>query len=211
MIIEEVVLAALDLGALADFYRWLPVSRGSDLRIEIGRSLLVFEEGDRGPTHFAIDVTVGAFDEVAEWADASFGLVRSRSGETRFRFESWRARACYFLDPAGNLGEFIAREERSHCARFVGLSEIALVVDDVGRTRQDLLLPAYGEPGTDFAALGDPDGLFIVAKTGRPWYPDQSIPSCPVETRATVRAENRRFQVRQTAGVGTVEITKLNV
>lgn len=181
MTIRHVALLADDLSAMAAFYHWLPTlpAEGGGLCLEVGRSVLEFRAspGAQGGVHFAIDVPVARFDEIADWAEKELGLIGDSSGQSRFRFESWRADACYFLDPAGNIGEFIAREERSHpeSPRFVSLSEIGLVVPDVTDTRLSLALlgiKPYGQPVDDFAAMGDPDGLFIVVNEGRGWYPN---------------------------------------
>lgn len=181
MKLRHVTLLADDVSDLAQFYNWLPKlpSENGALCLEVGRSVLEFRpsKGAEGGVHFAIDVPVSRFDEVAEWAEQEIGLVSDASGQTRFRFESWQANACYFLDPAGNLGEFIARAERSYpdTSRFISLSEIGLVVEDVASTRFSLArlgIEPYGEPGEDFAAVGDPDGLFIVVSEGRGWYPN---------------------------------------
>lgn len=181
MKLHHVTLLADDVAALAEFYSWLPAfpTQNGELCLEVGRSVLEFRPstGVEGGVHFAIDVPVSHIDEIADWAEKELGLVSDSSGKTRFRFESWRANACYFLDPAGNIGEFIAREERNFpdSVRFVSLSEIGLVVDDVATTRSSLArlgMEPYGEPGEDFAAIGDPDGLFIVVKEGRGWYPN---------------------------------------
>ena len=203
MKLRSVTLLADDVSVLADYYRWLPALPSDDgsLCLVVGRSVLEFRpsKGAEGGVHFAIDVPVSRFDEIADWAERELGLVSDASGKTRFRFESWRANACYFLDPAGNIGEFIAREERSHpeISRFVGLSEIGLVVDDVASTRFSLArlgIEPYGEPGEDFAAVGDPDGLFIVVKEGRGWYPNgTSARSLPMLVEFEVNGEVARL------------------
>lgn len=181
MTIRHVTLLADDIPAMVAFYHWLPTLASDEggLCLEVGRSVLEFRAspGAQGGVHFAIDVPVSRFDEIADWAEKEFGLISDSSGQTRFRFESWRANTCYFLDPAGNIGEFIAREERNHSDsfRFVSLSEIGLVVPDVTDTRLSLArfgIEPYGQPGDDFAAMGDPDGLFIVVSEGRGWYPN---------------------------------------
>ena len=212
MKLRRVTLLADDFPALEEFYHWLPVlpSEEGELCLEVGRTVLEFRAspGATGGVHFAIDVPVSRFGEIAGWAEKELGLISDSSGQTHFRFESWRANACYFLDPAGNIGEFIAREERSHpeSSRFVSLSEIGLVVPDVTDARRSLArlgIEPYGQPDDDFAAMGDPDGLFIVVSEGRGWYPN-GIPAraLPMLVEFEVTAANsRRYQRGDSLGV----------
>lgn len=185
MIVSKLALQTHLIEEMDRFYYWLPRGDGGPrlLHILMGYTTLELSESEEPvpPVHFAIDVAVSQFEEIAAWADSTYGLVTGKEdGRKRFRFESWRAHACYVRDPAGNLLELIAREEREHRQRFVGVTEVGLAVDDVAGTVASLGeigMSPYGSTGQDFAAVGDPDGLFIVVSEGRLWYPDNVTPA----------------------------------
>jgi catechol-2,3-dioxygenase len=97
----------------------------------------------------------------------------------------------YFRDPEENVVELIARPQaRSELA----LAEVGLPVDDVAAAvdalDRELGLSTYDDWDESFAPLGDDDGLLIVVRVGRGWFP-VGVPSgtAPVEvTVAGVRA-----------------------
>ncbi len=87
----------------------------------------------------------------------------------------------YFLDPAGNILEFIARHTLKNDAPgdftakdILCASEIGIVSPDVVATADQLCDAAkigrYHGGSEDFTAVGDEHGLFIVVKTGRKWF-----------------------------------------
>jgi catechol 2,3-dioxygenase-like lactoylglutathione lyase family enzyme len=87
-------------------------------------------------------------------------------------FSAWDgARARYFRDPEGNVGELIARP-RARAER--SLAEVGLPVADVAAAVEQLaslgLGPHHGW-NESFAPLGDDDGLLIVVREGRRWFP----------------------------------------
>jgi hypothetical protein len=106
-------------------------------------------------------------------------------------FASWGgARAVYFRDPEENVVELIARPQ---ARPELALAEVGLPVEDVaaavGVLERELGLHPYDEWGDSFAPLGDDDGLLIVVRVGRGWFP-VGVPagSSPVEvTIAGVR------------------------
>jgi catechol-2,3-dioxygenase len=107
-------------------------------------------------------------------------------------FSSWGgARAAYFRDPEDNVVELIARP---HARPELALAEVGLPVDDVTAAadalERELGLHPYRDGDESFAPLGDDDGLLIVVRVGRDWFP-VGVPSgaSPVEvTVAGVRA-----------------------
>jgi hypothetical protein len=119
-------------------------------------------------------------------------------GEGHDEFESARVRtrSYYFPDPAGNILEFIAREDLPGTAGadfepadVLHISEIGLVVDDVpsmvSQLKTSLGIEVYRESSfEDFAILGDINGLLIVAQRGRLWAPDEREPAVVSPVRA---------------------------
>ena len=120
-----------------------------------------FVGGDATRHHFAFHV-----------ADLGPWKRRLDVGEEH-DFSSWGgARAVYFRDPEKNVVELIARPQpRSD----LSLAEVGLPVDDVPAAvdalRRELALAPYDDWGDSFAPVGDDDGLLIVVRVGRGWYP----------------------------------------
>jgi catechol 2,3-dioxygenase-like lactoylglutathione lyase family enzyme len=93
-------------------------------------------------------------------------------------FKSWNAHSIYFLDPAGNILEYIARHDLENGSsgpftekKLLYASEIAFVVDDVGAMASGLQetfrLNQYRQGGDTFRAIGDEYGLLLVFQRGR--------------------------------------------
>ena len=94
-------------------------------------------------------------------------------------YRHWNAHSVFFLDPAGNVVEYIARHDLKNgdtapfsWADILYVSEIGLVVDDVAAAAagdQDdggASSPYKGGSG-EFMAMGDEYGLVLVMKRGR--------------------------------------------
>jgi catechol-2,3-dioxygenase len=90
----------------------------------------------------------------------------------------WNAHSLFFLDPAGNVVEYIARHDLKNgdtapfgWSDILYASEIGLVVDDVTATTAKLTevsaLTPYKASSGEFAAMGDEYGLLLVMKRGR--------------------------------------------
>jgi hypothetical protein len=119
-----------------------------------------FVPGEPTPHHFAFHV-------------AGFERWRGRLDlSEEHDFSSWGdARSVYFRDPEGNVGELVARP---HAGPEPSLAEIGLPVDDVPAAVDALAtlgLTPYREPDETFAPVGDEDGLLIVVRVGRGWFP----------------------------------------
>ena len=119
-----------------------------------------FVAGEASPHHFAFHV-----------ADLEAWKARLDVGDEH-DFSSWGgARAVYFRDPEENVGELIARPS-PHSE--LTLAEVGLPVDDVPaavETLSELGLVPYRDGSDDFTPVGDDDGLLIVVRVGRGWFP----------------------------------------
>jgi catechol 2,3-dioxygenase-like lactoylglutathione lyase family enzyme len=134
-----------------------------------------FVAGEPTPHHFAFHVA-----DLDAWRD------RLDVSE-EYDFSSWGgARSVYFRDPEGNVGELIARP-RAHAE--LSLAEVGLPVEDVAAAveslRRELGVPAYRDSTEDFAPLGDEEGLFIVVRIGRGWFP-AGVPAGAAAIDATI-------------------------
>jgi hypothetical protein len=151
-----------------------------------GSSRLRFEPGPAVCSHFAVNVPPQRFEEAVDWARERVQLV-----DDDVPFPAWRARSAYFFDPGGNIVELIARERAPGDELFLEISEVGLPVADVGVAvrwlESELALPHFSGNRTDFSAVGDDRGLFIVVPVGRPWlFTEEPAPDAPL--RVTIEA-----------------------
>lgn len=148
----------------------------------IGETLLIFiqSETENSPFyHFAFNIPGNKFHLGKVWLALRCPLLE-KDGVDQITHEAWNAQSFYFYDPAGNVVEFIARYNLENNAEgafsiedLLCVSEIGLVVDDVQATttslRSSLREEIWKEQSATFTALGDDNGLFILAQLGRIW------------------------------------------
>jgi catechol 2,3-dioxygenase-like lactoylglutathione lyase family enzyme len=188
MKILDIELYTTDLDSTRFFYvrrLGLPIlSRSaSHLTVLVGWTRLTFRLVDQpvAPYHFAINVPRGSLDVIMYYFDLEY-IATQAPGKTIADFPSWRARACYFYDSVGNLLEFIARTDLylddpnlTFSDLFQGVSEIGIATEDVAHTTRQIqgsfAIQQFDKtaPTSDFNALGDDNGLFILSRVGRNW------------------------------------------
>jgi catechol-2,3-dioxygenase len=191
MRIEALELVSSDLAGLNEFYTGVLNLQGQlaeeTLSVQAGSSQLSFKQappGWNGFYHFAFNIPENQLQEAKDWVSRRLPLIRDQSGQDEFDFENWNAHAFYFRDPVGNILEFIARHnlpnrsDRPFSERSIlSISEIGIASDDVLETVRLLEsrvgVEVYdGPPSDTFTAVGDENGLFIVVRRGRVWFPD---------------------------------------
>jgi catechol-2,3-dioxygenase len=153
------------------------------LTFQAGTTALTFiqtEEQESQPFyHFAFNIPENKLPLAKEWLAKRTPLAL-RDGEAVFHFPNWNAHSIYFWDPAGNLGELIARHNLPNARsgaftpeEILHASEIGLVVEDVPAAVRELKsrlgLPTYRQGSNVFEPVGDEHRLLIVAQKGRPW------------------------------------------
>lgn len=142
--------------------------------------------------HLAFNVPPDRLADGVAWLRQTVGVLEP-DGDPVVAFPHWNAHAAYFVDPAGNVLELIARhdlhvvDERPFGPwSLLGISEIGLPaarVDEAVDALQGLGIPPYSGNRRSFAALGDVQGLAIVVSVGRPWAPTRDARAAvhPVE------------------------------
>ncbi len=210
MHLDSIELPSADLTELAEFYGGvfgLPVAwDGAALVVTVGVSTLRFVPADAtaSPFHFAFNVPSARFGEARTWLEARVPLLAGESGETVFHSQRWNADMVYYRDPAGHIGELIARHELTQAATgafsaasLLCVSEIGLAVADVIGAAERLaavgIQPYYADPDPGFMSLGDANGLLIVVRAGRMWYPDRITPAPAQPLRVDTRQGERRL------------------
>ncbi len=220
MIIEHLQLLAPDLQSQCNFYHetlGLPVRKRGEhiLELQVGRSVLAFRQapaGWQGAYHFAFNIPENRFAEAKTWLASRTPLLRDANGSDTFRFDDWNAHALYFSDPAGNIAELIARHDLPNASAapfdsraLQSVSEIGIVAEDVPsfveQARAAMHVEVYRSRSDNFTAVGDEEGLFVVVKRGRAWFPDTGIPAEALPIVAVVRDASRAaFQFESVSG-----------
>ena len=212
MRIRRVCLQTEDLEGLRRFYGEtlaIPIrAEGAEsFTLALGPSELAFRRGVASPYHYAINVPSDGFAAAQAWLAGRTPLLPMSAGGATMHWRAWNAHACYFRDPAGNIGEWIARHDLAEkatvggafdpSADLRGISEIGLALDDVGAAcqaiQEALALPVWDAgDGVRFRALGGERGLLICVKRGRAWYPTADVRAEPAPLGVTFAGEGER-------------------
>ncbi len=152
----------------------------------VGKSVLTFIKSDNlNPKyHFAFNIPCNKIDDAILWASSRTTLIKITNEKIIADFDSWNANAIYFYDNNGNILEFIARHDLNNASEnnfdissIESISEIGIVAENVLELSNKLInenklsLFAKGSKSEAFSALGDDNGLFVIVKTHRNWYP----------------------------------------
>jgi hypothetical protein len=173
----------LDLGILEERSDRLTIGAG-ETRLTFVQSAEIVE--GRPPFyHFAFNIPENKILQALEWQKARTPLlpIPERNRAAGFPpevvdYRHWNAHSIFFLDPAGNVVEYIARHDLKNgdnspfsWADLLYASEIGLIVDDVPAMATKLADAAavspYRAASDEFTAMGDEYGLLLVMKRGR--------------------------------------------
>ena len=194
MLISQVELPVSTAAQAAHFYGdvlGLPTrTGGSVVEVEVGLSVLLLHPGgvvEPGAYHSAITIAEDRFAEAKGWLQERVPLLE-KDGLDEFRLGApWNSQSLYFAGPDGILLELIARHDlpaprssgRFSSADLLRISEIGLAVPDVPAAvttlQSEFGLPVFGTAAAEFTPLGDPHGLLIVVRQGRPWFPTTTV------------------------------------
>jgi catechol 2,3-dioxygenase-like lactoylglutathione lyase family enzyme len=196
MQIRELKLATPALNQQYDFYARVfdfPVLEETPDRftLQVGASQLTFTHTTTpaGIAHFAFNIPKNQFPTAKQWLQARTPLLKDANGTDAFFSDGWNAHMLYFTDPDGNILELIARHtlpstsERPFSGQSImNISEIGVATEDVpaqvAAIEARIGATVYRGPGSDsFTPVGDEEGLFIVVKRRRTWFPDTGIPA----------------------------------
>jgi hypothetical protein len=177
--LEEFYGGALDLESA-------PAGAG-DLAVTVGETTVEFRVGRGRPFyHYAFLVPGDRFDAAHRWAAERVAILPDEdTGEEVFDFEHWDARALYFHDPAGSIGELIAHRGlgtsgatgRFHPDELLGLSEVGIVGDPpllANALAQTFALAVWSGSVSEEGRLGfvgEKGRTLILSRAGRPWLP----------------------------------------
>ena len=204
MFMRAIDLETSDLSTELMFYTQvlgLPLrqARAASFTVQAGTTALIFRSSSQQPLlyHFAFTVPLNKWQHAKAWLTARTPLPEGE-GEDEFESARVRTRSYYFPDPVGNILEFIAREDLPATAGedfgpgdVLYISEMGLVVDDVPGTVKQLKIrlgiEVYRDSSfDDFAQLGDINGVLVLSKRGRPWFPDERQPAVVSPVRVSL-------------------------
>ena len=128
-------------------------------------------------------------EEAKEWMNGKAELLPVEDNNYIADFVNWNAKSIYFYDTVGNIVEFIARfdlqndtAEKFNSSHVISVSEMGIVTNDV-TAFADKLKNEYkvfdfvkSVNSDSFSAMGNDNGLFIIAIENRNWYPTK-VPS----------------------------------
>jgi catechol-2,3-dioxygenase len=152
----------------------------------VGNSILSFikSENLQPKYHFAFNIPNNKLEEAINWISKKLNLIKIDNNTSVADFESWNAKAIYFYDNNENILEFIARfdlesliENQFDTSSILSISEIGVVTNEPLNLSKkisenyNLNLFEKGVQSVDFASLGDDNGLIILVKPNRKWYP----------------------------------------
>ena len=208
MKLAHIQIQSSDIQQTATFYKDildLPIIEKTkeSVSIQAGDSVLEFVENPEFKSiyHFAFNIPENKLDEAIDWCKSKVDLIFIEDQKVITNFENWNANAVYFYDNNGNLLEFIARHDLDNAQTEAFSSKAILNISEIGIVNENPL--ALGEQLIEqhgleffsknanselFAAVGDDEGLLIMVKPNRNWYPTQT----PSESNKTaVRIENK--------------------
>lgn len=191
MKIHEVELLTDDIQKTNEFYseKLGLLKIYSDLKtieFKIGTSHLKFvRSSNQQPTyHFAFTIPNNKLEEAIHWVSNKVNLIKTGEDNIIADFETWKAKSIYFYDNNRNIVELIARIELNNpsndsftTSAILSISEIGIVTDDPISFGNDLAMEhgicyfSKGPKREDFVAMGNDNGLFVISKTNRIWYP----------------------------------------
>ncbi|MFD0760997.1 VOC family protein [Lutibacter aestuarii] len=188
MKIKELIIFTNKLEFQIDFYATileLPIviSTPEFTSFRVGKSLLTFKYKKHiTPYHFAFNIPSNKEKEALEWLKERVDVLCFEDNEIQ-DFYSWNSKAIYFYDIDKNIVEFISRknmnlisETKFSSKQLYSISEIGISSNNIERTVNKLntfeAIKIYSGDMEQFCALGDEDGLFIIANNKlRKWFP----------------------------------------
>jgi len=185
---------------------------GNELLIRTKRSLLRFEKSKNNTEpyyHFAFNIPSDKIEEAYSWLADRVQLLWIDDYKSFIAdFSNWQAKSLYFIDPAGNVVEFISRLSQADLSDdpfssdlIRNISEVGLVFPEKKFNEQVNFLLSKGDltyfskqpPLDGFRAIGDDEGLFICVPENRSWYPLKNKPAFLFPHDIKVKTPNTEF------------------
>ncbi|MFH6996656.1 VOC family protein [Flavobacterium sp. FlaQc-57] len=215
MKLEQIQIQTSDIQKTISFYQDILelsiIEKQLDsVTIQAGNSTLKFIANTSFDSiyHFAFNIPENKLNEAIEWCKNKIDLIFIEDQKIITNFENWNANAVYFYDNNGNLLEFIARHdlnnaqtEKFSSKSILNISEIGIVNENplaLGKeliAKHNLEFFSKNDNSEVFAALGDDEGLLIMVKPNRNWYPTKT-PSESNRTEVRIENNGRKIELK---------------
>jgi hypothetical protein len=200
MLIQSVTITVPDpaetAGFLVNLFDVLQQPSGAGVEVPVGASRLTLVQGPTeqdGYYHLAFDIPEDAVADARDLLAARVPILDGREGGIVTGAPGWESHSVYFNAP-GNLNlELIGRHRLPNAitrpfslSDVLSISEVGIAVDDpVAAARivqEETGIQPFGEPDGMFAPMGNDDGLLVLVRHGRIWYPtdDQTTTKRPL-------------------------------
>lgn len=193
MKIKEIVIQTDDLKGTESFYAnilgfELIKKEQNTIAFLAGNSILSFiKSTNLNPKyHFAFNIPKNKLNEAKIWLNSKVNLLLNDENEIITDFGGWNAKAIYFYDNNNNIVEFISRfdltnetDEKFDASSILSISEIGIVANDPRKLASQIIEKNHlnyfekGKQSKNFISLGDDNGLIIIVKNNRKWYPTE--------------------------------------
>lgn len=193
MEIKEIVIQTDDLKGTENFYAnvlgfELIKKEQNTIAFLAGNSILSFiKSTNLNPNyHFAFNIPKNKLNEATIWLNSKVNLLLNDENEIITDFGDWNAKAIYFYDNNNNIVEFITRfdltnetEKKFDASSVLSISEIGIVANDPMKLASQIMDKNHlnyfekGKQSENFISIGDDNGLFIIVKNDRKWYPTE--------------------------------------
>jgi catechol 2,3-dioxygenase-like lactoylglutathione lyase family enzyme len=155
----------------------------SHFSVMAGTSKLVFEQDTKTPYyHLCFRTCSDFFDHMYQKLMKKNLLLPDEQGEFSL---FWQGKQAYFTDPDGNILELLERpfywEGDAPDFGWYDIGEIGMPVKEISDMQNKLgpyIQDQQKSTNETFAFYGDQEGVFVLVKEGRNWY--------PTERRATI-------------------------
>lgn len=220
MLLKEIRLQTKHLSALYNFYKEVleldcVYSGEKSIAVTAGKSGLIFEkiDADVNPFyHFAFNIPSNKFEEAFKWMKQKVELLWLDDYKDYIAdFVNWHAKSFYFLDPAGNILELIARfdlndntDEKFSFNLIRNISEIGLVFplksfdNDVNNLLKQYPVFYFDKqpPLPYFRAVGNDEGLFIIVPEKRVWFATKNTTSQIFPIGVSFMENNKLYEIK---------------
>ncbi len=181
--------------------------KANELTIRAGETTISFittkDRTNRPFYHFAFNIPENKIQSAFDWQRKRGPVIHPNPAGAKneiVHFAHWNAHSVFFLDPAGNLLEYIARHDLKNSVEgdfsvndILYASEIGFIVDDVVSSgnvlQKGLAIGEYRPTTPGFWPIGDETGLLLMIQKGRVWssHPGQANETSVFKTSVTVR------------------------
>lgn len=176
---------------------------------KIGNSVLKFELTDQptGIYHFAFSIPNNKIQEALGWVARRTAVLKNPDQQEVTNFPNWNSDSVYFYDLEGNLLEFITRYDQQvvndqpfDADQVIGINEIGVATETPQATATTLTAEheleyfVKGPRLEEFCVVGDEEGMFVISRLGRTWFPTATA-AASIPLTATIEQNDKIYQV----------------